>query len=53
MKNLVSFKQMYNNIYENLNESSEAAAFWLGNFLMLFFMPVVYPVLWVYFKIKE
>ena len=52
-KDMVSLVESYKNVFKNLEESSSAAYWWAGNFLMLFFLPVLYPLLWVVMKIKE
>lgn len=52
-KDILGFVDSYKNTLKNLEESSSAAYWWAGNFLMLFFLPVLYPLLWVVMKIKE
>lgn len=52
-KEMSSFVDSYKNTFKNLEESSSAAYRWVGSFLMLFFLPVLYPLLWVVMKIKE
>lgn len=52
MKNLKSFKDSYKACYGEMQSVQEEALYWLKNFLILFFMPVIYPVVWCvcYFK---
>jgi hypothetical protein len=55
MKNLKSFRDSYKACYEEMGSVKSEAWWWLKNFILLFFLPTVYPVAWLicYFKEKE
>jgi hypothetical protein len=55
MKNLKSFRDSYKACYEEMSKDFPKVLRWLKNFILLFFLPVVYPIAWLicYFKEKE
>ena len=48
-----SFIGTYKATFEVLDDNKEQALAWLKAFLLLFFLPVLYPLLWIVLKLKE